>query len=189
MRRVVLPTALILFFAFSGCFGSKKNPVKAPVNPPFAYSRATPQDVLGSLVHAYEARDSTQYSKLYAYDYQGTSYDVSGLFQPGTFTWADEVAHIKALAESPDILRITLNLGPTSSWIRTVPPGPNDEGWAEIAIPSPHLEIYGVGGDGVQIVPNETFIFEFSPETPAAGSPTDTLWSIVRWSEVGPPGP
>lgn len=113
MGRLVLPTLLILAVALAGCFGSKKNPVKV-INPPFTYSRSTPQAVLTSLIHAYESRDSVEYAKLYAYDYQGASYDTSEApgIQPGTFTRADEVAHIKALAEDARVLGVSMDLGP-----------------------------------------------------------------------------
>jgi hypothetical protein len=189
MGRLVLPTLLILAVALAGCFGSKKNPVKV-INPPFTYSRSTPQAVLTSLIHAYESRDSVEYAKLYAYDYQGASYDTSEApgIQPGTFTRADEVAHIKALAEDARVLGVSMDLGPAGSWTRTVVPGPNND-WTEIAIYNPRLEINESGGGGYNIASSEIFTFVFSPETPAASSSTDTLWSIERWFEDGPSGP
>lgn len=185
MKRFILPAWLILAGLVAGCFGSGKNPVKATPSQPFTYSRATPQDVLTSLVHAYNARDSSAYAKLYAPAYQGVSYDTSGAQepQPGMFTRADEVAHIKALAQDRSILSVTLNLGAPGSWARTAAKGPGEEDWAEIPIYNPRLQI-DTATSSLVLASNEMFVFDFSFETPAPSSPTDTLWSIVRWSET-----
>ena len=188
MKRVVLPGFLFLAVLVAGCFGSKKNPVKA--QPPYTYSRATPQDVLVSLVHAYGARDSTEYAKLYAPDYRGASYDTSDAPgpQPGTFTFNDEVRHIRALAAHPTVLAVSLNLGSSGTWVRTATKGSAEEDWAEIIIYNPHLQIDATV-DSYSIQSGELFTFAFSPETPAPASPTDTLWSIVRWTEDAPQVP
>lgn len=186
MRRALLPALLILAVAATGCFGSKKNPVKTPITPP-PYSRATPQDVLESLIRAYETRDSTEYRKLYALDYLGGSYDTSsaGAIDPGTFTWADEVRHIQKLRQDNNILGVNLDLGSRGTWVRTSATG--GEGWAEITIFNPHLQI-DTSIDSYVLTSNEVFTFTFAPDT-AAASPTDTLWTIVRWFEDGPGAP
>lgn len=176
---------LVSCVLLAGCSGDKKNPVKPHQVP--VYSQATPQLTLASFVTAYTSRDSAEYRKLHSIDYQGASYDTSDSpgSQPGTFTWADEVDHIKALAEDRGIIRVSLNLGPSSSsWVRQAAAGPMGEAWAQIVIYNPALEIDAVN-NSYSLASNETMTFRFSPDT-SSTSPTDTLWSIVQWYEYGP---
>lgn len=187
MKRSILAALLAAAVLVAGCFGSNKNPVKPPVEGP-VYSQSTPQNTLRSLVIAYATRDSVEYAKLFAPDYQGASYDTDTLagLQPGAITRTDEMAHIKRLADDPSIVRIVLDLGSSSSWVRQPAVGNQGEtSWAGIAIGNPRLEIDAYW-DSKVLPSGEIFQFTFSPETPAAGSPTDTLWTIVRWEESGP---
>jgi hypothetical protein len=183
MRRAFLPALVVLTGLLAGCSGDKKNPVKpGPPQPP-VYSQATPQATLASLLTAYVRRDSSEYRKLFAVDYQGFSFDADTSFgdQPGVFTLSDEFAHIKALAEDPMIIRIATDFGSSSSWIRYAAQGPMDETWAEIVIANPRLEI-DTATSTLLIPSNEIMIFRFSPDTSSA-SPPDTIWSVVRWYE------
>jgi hypothetical protein len=113
---------------------------------------------------------------------------VSGL-QPGSdvYTWASEVRHIQALRQNNDILNVRLDLGSEGTWIRYPALGPNNEQWTEITIFNPKLQIDTVRDSRV-LPGSEIFTFTFAPETPAPlAKSSDTLWTIVRWVEDGPP--
>jgi hypothetical protein len=186
MRHAFLPALLVSSVLLAGCSGDKKNPAGPGQGQPPAYSRATPQATLTSLINAYVFRDSAEYRKLHSIAYVGASYDTSDAPgpQPGTFTYADEVNHIKALAADPYVYRVIMFFGSPSTWTRYPATGPMGEAWAEIAIHSPVLEIDAVN-NSYWLASNETLTFQFSPDT-SSTSPTDTVWSIVRWYEDGP---
>lgn len=184
-----LVTALALG-AVSGCIFSpdRGKGGGGGVPPPEYATPEYPQIVLSNLIQAYGARDSVEYRKLFALNYQGGSYDTSSAagLQPGNFTWIDEVHHIQALAEDNSILEVKLNLGSSSTWRRIDATGPSGEYWAEITIFNPTLEI-NFGTDSDVLIPNEFFTFRFAPVTPApAATNSDTLWYLVRWEEISP---
>lgn len=183
MKRAVPHALLSLAVLIGGCSGRKENPAGPGDKMPPAYSRATPQETLASLLTAYANRDSSEYRKLLAFDYRGQSYDVSDSPgpQPGTFTFQDEVSHIRALAVDPSVVRIFCDFGPSSSWTVHPATGPMGETWAEIVIYNPALEIVTVY-DSFIVGRNEVMAFQFARDTTST-SPPDTAWSVVRWYE------
>lgn len=185
MRPITLGiTVLLASGGLSGCIFSPDRGRGPSGTPPLIYEiPSTPRLALKNLVTAYSARDSVEYRKLFDVSYQGGSFDTSDAsgVQPGTFTWIDEVRHIQALAEDRQIIRVRLDFGPDGAWVRDPVVGPMGELWAEITIYKPYLEVDN---------PTDSFLlkpavitFDFAPQTPAANSPTDTLWYIVRWRE------
>jgi hypothetical protein len=46
------------------------------------------------------------------------------------------------------------------------------------------LEINGIPSSYSLASTNELIEFKFEPTTPSAGSPTDTTWHIIRWTEI-----
>lgn len=184
MHRVLTAAAVAFLLLLGPACGDDKNPVKPGPSPGPNYPvRSTPQAVLNKLILSYESRDSTGYRDCFEADYQGASYDTSDTpgNQPGTFTYADEAAHIRALARSPGITSVDLYL--PSPWTRTTVTGDLLGDWAMIAVHNPQVGITD-DANSLQTVTNETFEFSFRPTAPAAESPTDTLWRIVRWSET-----
>jgi len=75
---------------------------------------ASPEITLGMLQHAYEARDSVTTARVYDESYAGASTDLND--PPGsqtvTFSRADEIRHVGALAKSMSITGVTCDLGP-----------------------------------------------------------------------------
>ena len=153
-----------------------------------------PGFVLNALELAYSHRDSTGYKALYDSSYVGTSEDLND--PPGTvpisFTYADEVAHVAALERSPTITSVTFELGPETSWTRLESDDPSHPEYAVIQIAGSNLDIQVTEGSNTLRASgsSEFFEFTFKPTTPAPGSPSDTLWKIVKWREsraaVGP---
>jgi hypothetical protein len=183
MRRAFLPALVVVSVLLAGCSKDKKNPASPGGGQPLVYSQETPQVTLASLLTAYESRDSSEYRKLFAVDYVGFSYDTSEAYgpQPGTFTREDEIAHIKALAEDPTVIRINADFGPQASWTTYDVMGPAGEAWKEIVIYNPALEIDSYSN--TYLIPsNEVMRFRFAPDT-SSTSPPDTVWSVVRWYE------
>lgn len=177
--------------ALSGCIFSPDRGGGGPPKPPPTYPiRKDPQQALENMRTAYEARDSAEYRKVFVQlgapgePYVGSSYDVNDSIpgnQLGTFTIVEEEQHIKKLAESRDIYRISLSFGSKGTWKRYGATGPSSELWAEIVISNPVLELDD-SKSSYAFNSNETFTYQFSPDTSSA-SPTDTVWSIVRWYE------
>lgn len=181
-----LSAAAVAFLLLLGpaCGNDDRNPVRPGPSPGPTYPvPSTPQAALNKLILSYESRDSTAYRSCFEADYQGASYDTSEANgnQPGTFTYSDEAAHIRALARSATITSVDLFL-PTP-WTRATVTGDSLGDWAMVAVHNPQVGITD-GANTMQTVANETFEFSFRPTTPAAESPTDTLWHIVRWAET-----
>jgi hypothetical protein len=195
MRNMIL--WLLPLFALAGLSGCIFSPDRGggggPPKPPPTYPiRKDPQQALENMLTAYGVRDSAEYLKVFARaaagkeGYFGSSYDVNDSMpgnQLGTFTIVEEEQHIKKLAESRDIYRITLNFGSRGTWTRYGATGPSGERWAEIVITNPVIELDA--DNSYALKSNEIFTYQFSPDTSSA-SPTDTIWSIVRWFEAGP---
>jgi hypothetical protein len=172
--------AVVLLIALAGC-GDKK--VTAPILVPQYLPPSTPQNVLMNLQLAYSSRDSTEYKALFDDNYVGTSLDNSG-GSPVTLTFykSDEAAHISALAHRSSITQVAL-LYPR--YLYRFTDGGDPAGWATIQMSQ---------GFQVQIDDNPTSLFtpaigdlnefKFESTTPATGSPTDTTWKIIRWTEI-----
>lgn len=176
LLRLVIATA-VLPALMGGC--GDDNPVKPGQQPKYLDS-STPQNVLFNLVRAYTSRDSAGYDSLFDAAYAGTSIDNSDPGPPLSFTKADEMLHIGALARTATISNVALTFGPNP--IRFTDSG-DSAGWASVQATNPAIIIVD-GPDAFFTGPNEFMLFKFRPTTPAPGSPTDTTWKIVRWSEV-----
>jgi hypothetical protein len=112
--------------------------------------------------------------------YVGTSTDAtSGSFQVASFTRDVEIEIVRNLARDPAIIAVTVqlpsNMARTSE--ATDPPG-----WATMRL---------VGGSVRVDAATRTWVaqwdsmeFKLRPKSPAPGSMTDTLWSVVRWTET-----
>jgi hypothetical protein len=178
-RNGAILCAWILLAAISGC--GKSNPVKPQIQQPI--SSSTPQNTLENLRRAYTSRDSTGYDSLFDASYAGTSIDPSGMSPVVlNFTKADESLHIRALVRSVSITRVKLQFPPT---LTRFSDAADTVGWATIQTVGSVIEVDN-NFTSLVVNPNETMVFKFRPTTPAAGSPTDTTWKIVRWSEIAP---
>jgi hypothetical protein len=137
-------------------------------------------NVLENVRRAYGGRDSIGYDSLFDAAYIGTSADYSGPPSIITFTKADESQHIRALARAPLISSIRLVFPPTL--VRHTDAS-DTLGWATVSLSDVRLEIAD-GPNYFSLAPNNSMYFKFRPTTPSFGSPTDTTWHIVRWSEI-----
>jgi hypothetical protein len=170
--------ASIFVAALAGC---GDDPPTKPAAPASFLPASTPQNVLGNLALAYTRRDSLAYDSLFDAAYVGTSVDQS---DPSpvvyTFNKADESLHIRALARRSTIVSVNIQFPPNLSRFYDFA---DTLGWATVQTSGTTLQIddgafyYAVGS-------NETMEFKFKPMTPSPGSPTDTTWHIVRWTEI-----
>ena len=158
-----------------------------PPPPPVEYLiPSRPNFALENMRRAYVAKDSVEADSVYHPDYQGQSAAVDDPVgtTPLVFTKPEEVSHIGALRLNPNVTDIVFNMGQFDSWERQPSLDVTHPEWASITISRGiNLEIttpsttYTVGS-------NDFFEYQFTPITPAAGSPTDTLWRIIRWREL-----
>jgi len=194
--------ALATIFALSavvvagcGIFDPKKSGGPPPILPPEYEIPFNPTVVLTNLGKAYSARDSVGYKVIYDSSYVGTSMDLGD--PPGTtpisLTYDNEVEHIANLARTHTISSVLFDLGPLSSWDRLPSSDPSHPEWAVIQISGSSVRIEITDGINIYTTTgaNEFLEFMFKPTTPAAVSPTDTLWNIVKWTETreADPGP
>jgi hypothetical protein len=184
LTRFGFLTVLLAAAALSGC--GTENPIE-PKRLEQAYPiLSTPQDVLKALTLAYGAKDSVETKALYDLSYVGTSENLGD--PPGTlpssFRYADEVNHVVALRRGSTIGGVHLYLGLETGWARQGSDDLAHPDWAVIQVSGSTLkvEITDGGSDLVVNSPSEFFQFTFRPTVQA---PTDTLWKIVRWREVG----
>ena len=183
MRRLGCMVALMAAAVLGGCSGDDdKNPTKPP--PVGIVEPISPQNVLHNLLLSYQNRDSTEYKSIYDSSYTGTSTDLND--PPGsqllTFRYADEVAHIAALARSTSIISVVLDFGPSSSWTRLASEDPSHPEWAVIQVAYVHGEINDVATTVYSFQSVNPMIFAF---TPTVAAPGDTTWKIIRWTEIG----
>ena len=174
--------AALLVVALVGCSSDKTtNPI--PSGPKYLPS-STPENTLANLAKAYETRDSTGYDSLFDAGYTGTSYDPNTLAVIN-LTKADEARHIAKLAQTSTIGSVSFQYAPNVMRTRDNADPP---GWATITLQNALLEISD--GPTIYTTPaGEIEQFKFAPATPSAGSPTDTTWHIVGWTEVANGGP
>jgi hypothetical protein len=162
-----------------GC--GKDNPVNVNVMPPGPkyLPSSTPQNTLDNMRKAYVSRDSTGYDSLFDAAYAGVSFDPVTMAALN-FTKADEAQHIAALARRISITSISFTVPP--NLIRDTD-GADPPGWATISIIYPQVVIDDSPNTYIA-GPLEHMEFKFAPTTPSPGSPTDTTWHIVRWTEA-----
>ncbi|HEX7078514.1 MAG TPA: hypothetical protein VF363_08830 [Candidatus Eisenbacteria bacterium] len=150
---------------------------------PIYPSRSTPRNALLYYKAAWENRDSTRIDTVLAEDYAGSSADQSETLQ---FSKADEIRALGGIQLSQRVTRVIVDLHDPSTWIWQYYAG-DSAAWVSYSIPSPRIEVDDVVM-GSLLADQSTFMeFTFRPTTPAPASPTDTLWTIVRWREQGPP--
>jgi len=176
----VFLTAVILLIAIAGCGGKKTT---GPAGLPQQYlPLSTPSNVLINMSLAYSARDTTEYAALFDSAYAGVSTDQSD-GSVLNFTKSDEAQHISALARHTSITTVRLQLPPS---LLRFTDGVDPPGWATVQFAP------GVGFNveiddtpsSLYLTSNTTNEFKFVPTTPAAGSPTDTTWKVIRWTEI-----
>ena len=173
-------TAVILLIAVAGCGGKKTTGPRENLRPYRPYLvPATPKSVLYNMQIAYSNRDSIAYKSLFDSLYAGLSTDQSDGSMLN-FTKADEAQHIAALARSRSITMCSITFPPSLQWFTD---SGDPAGWATIQIYPVVIQIDD-NPTSMTTGPNETMEFKFVPTTPAAGSPTDTTWKIIRWSET-----
>ena len=183
---------VIIAFALSGC-GSEDDgggPLRPPT--PTYPERSTPQNVLSALEIAYSSRDTVMYQNLYDSSYVGTSTDLTFPGNDLTLTWYDEAAHIRALKTTPGI-NAYLDFGPPSTWTRMASDDVSHPEWTVIQISGSAFTIRiddTIAGSTLEASgePGDYQSFAFEP-TLDSTSPTDTLWRIRAWREVGQSGP
>jgi len=186
-RHLALALILTAPLLLQGCGSdtpTKPKPTPGPTYP----VRSTPKSAVLYMSIAYANRDSVRTDSVYAGEYTGSSTDMT---DPGSetlsFTKSDEVRHVGAMALSSDITYVVMDLNPPATWLE-VPYVTDPADWVTIQIPSFRIEVLDVHGNGflTQAPSNgETHLFEFTlkPTTPDPSSPTDTTWSVVRWTE------
>jgi hypothetical protein len=196
MLQASLFTALLGYaLVLNGCGDDDENPAKPdPPGLPIYPSLDRPQRVLLALELAYESRDSAMYRALYDSSYVGASTDLNDAGTTVDFTYGDEVAHIRALASTPGISNVLLDLGPEVAWDRLSSDDVSHPDWSIILISGSAYTIQVTEGSETYEAKGETGTFQEFAFTPRldSTSQTDTLWRIVRWREVGkstPPGP
>ena len=180
MKHVASAAVAVLLAFLVGC--SKDNPVKQilPQAPRYLPS-STPLNTLEDMRRAYTNRDTTEYDALFDRDYNGSSIDQTAPGSPMLmFTWSDEARHINALARTTTITSITFSFPPNLSRFTDLSDPP---GWGTVDASGLTLEISD-GSTTLEVSRSETMQFKFRPTTPSPGSPTDTTWQIVRWTEI-----
>lgn len=145
-----------------------------------------PHNTLQALEIAYSRRDSIKYAELYDSTYTGSSVDLQDPGNSIDFSFSDEARHMGALASTPG-LTAYLDLGSPEMWHLLPSDDPVHPEWVIVKITGSayRIEIFeGTHGLGATGGPSTFQEFAFSP-TLDSTSPTDTLWRIVRWREVG----
>jgi hypothetical protein len=180
-RAVALSGAILAFLLLVGC--GKKDHVVGPDPPrvPSPYPiRSSPENAVLYYKAAWENRDSTRIDSVVAADYVGTS-SLHGSPLPD-FSQADEIRAVGGIELDPEVFGVSINLGSPSLWIRQTYAS-DPAGWIALDLPHVDVRVYTTSAD---LVANTATFMEFKlrPTTPAPTSPTDTLWSIVRWTEI-----
>jgi hypothetical protein len=191
-RSIALALAcLVAGVGLGGCIFSPKKNEKPPEDTPPPEYRVPylPEFALYNLMTAYAARDSVAYRSTLDFEYQGSSTDDKGA--KVSFNNIQEVQHIQAFARATTIVgKVFFSLGPEATWDRLPSDDPTYPEWAVIQIAGSNfkLEVNDTGLGTLTVNdPQDNHTFKFNPTTPAPSSPTDTLWTLVRWDEVQSP--
>ena len=180
MKRV-----LICFFACltvgcgdncNDCGGGFKPPPSGPFYPP----RTTPQNTVEYYRVAWENRDSTRVDSVLAVDYEGTSTDIGSTTETLSFVKFDEIRAVHRMKDDPNLVRVEVLLGPSSSWTRTSYASDPPE-WVVVLVPGADIRVLLANGD-ILAVSSSRGNNEFKLKPVASGP--DTTWEIVRWEEI-----
>jgi hypothetical protein len=171
----------ILLVAVSGCGKNSVAPEAAGVTPFQYLPPNSPQNVLQNLVSAYVRRDSVATAAVYDSTYQGTSTMPSAPIPVLEFTRADEIHHISALQQNRNVVSLSVDLGPPSTWQRLPADASDPADWAVIPIQFFRVEIRDAGTGMVYMATNNLMEYAFRPRVIAPG---DTTWTVVRWIEL-----
>jgi len=180
LSRIVPFLLLVSALLASGCIFSpdKKPPKKIP---PVVYPLQTsPEFTLDKLVKAYNERDSIATMAVYDTSYTGSSTDPKNVIPPVSLTYRDEIDHVHRLHDDPNIVSVSLDLGPEYSWRREPAKASDPPDWAIINsnFQSVLINLVGGGGSGST---NQIIEFAFKPTVTAPG---DTIWRVIRWTEI-----
>jgi hypothetical protein len=164
-----------------GCGGDKGTNPTPVLGPKYAPS-STPSNTLHNLALAYQSRDTLEYDSLFDAAYIGQSIDTHYPDSPYVFSKTDEALHIRALFRSHTIAAIIMQIPPV---LTRYTDAADTLGWATITLPSgvTYIEIDDTP-DSYIVNHNDAMTFKFRPTSPSPGSPTDTTWHIVRWTET-----
>ena len=175
----------IVIAAFLAGCGDDDGPTKPRPSPAPTYPvRSTPQNTLEYLRLAYVGKDSTATDSVYSPDYHGES---SNAVDPGNvlfFTKAQEKSHVGALRKNTEVSNISFTMGDFNSWPREGSLDAAHPEWASITITRGIALEVTVGPTTYNVGTDDFFEYQFAPTTPAPASPTDTLWTVVRWREI-----
>ncbi len=185
--RLAVISAFVAASILSGC-GQKGVPIKPPPGgggPPSYPVLSSPQNVLSALGIAYTSSDSMETKAVYDSTYEGTSEDLSDPASPPplSFHYFDEVRHVAVLARNQAITSIHFQIGSPTTWTRLESDDASHPEWAVISIYGYRISVVE-GATEYRAEGTNPFIFKFKPSTPESSSPTDTLWKIIRWTEV-----
>jgi len=180
LKRFAASCLVGLLCLAAGCiFSPKKNP-PGGTPPPDYPQLINPFSVLDALAQAYSAKDSNEVKVLYDTLYVGTSIDQVDQTNL-SFTRANEIDHVAALAKSPEIRSVHLDFPPSTTRFtdQADPPG-----WATIQIlQDMHVTVETANRTYFLFNSGVTTEFKLLPKTPDPSSSTDTTWKIIRWSE------
>jgi hypothetical protein len=158
------------------CKGSECDP---PPPPPFP-ERTNPINAVEYLRHAWADRDSVHADSVLAPDYQGTSTELGSNPTTLSFVRSDEIRALYNLKDDPDVKRLTMDFGPSTSWVVPEPYPGDPPDWVVVRVNTPNITLETIANTFVVSSSNTTFEFKAKPVT--TGS--QTLWEVVRWLEV-----
>jgi hypothetical protein len=146
---------------------------------------ASPALAVLNVKMAWDARDSTRISQIYANDYQGSSTDLA---TPGSgeliIAKSEEVSAVGGLRKDPDVSNVSVTFQDSTTWVQEWHLGdPPDR--ISVIVRNPVIYISTNGGLNDQIVSDsKTFTFKVDPVSDGSGG---VFWQIVRWIEVHDP--
>jgi len=139
--------------------------------------------VLRNLALAYTHRNPAVYDTLFDQLYMGSSIDQSNpdSVKQYSFSKTDEVEHIWGLYRVTTITDLHLELMPV---LTRYTDGGDPAGWAVIQDPVFSLSITDGSNTYFITRDKETIECHFKPKIFDASSPTETTWTIGKWTEI-----
>jgi hypothetical protein len=170
-----------------GIFGPN-DPCKDPADcggppppPPAVYPpRDSPVNAVEYLRVSWQERDSTRADSVLAADYQGTSTEVGSSPSTLSFVKSDEIRALHNFKDDNSVTKVTMDFGPTGSWIPEIRPDHPD--WVVVPIRQFTILINRNSGSDDAVSSSNSTTIEFKTRPVTSGS--QTLWEVVRWTEV-----